>query len=191
MSTAEILKTHPELYVSVSRGPYFLREIGELRRQVWKRISECLPSQNWINEHDEHGYHWLVFRESVLVASARLCIHPNLSFLEEAPHLQDDISLSPDDLPIAGMNRLVVLPQARRLGIARFLDELRIQKAKDLGAKTILAAPFRRASALKALGFQTVTHCKPPHLVGAEPLPVMLYRLSPEGLAGDASKGAG
>jgi GNAT superfamily N-acetyltransferase len=62
------------------------------------------------------------------------------------------------------MNRLVVSNLYRHRGIGRLLDEARIQKAQEWGARTVIVAPIdieSRRRSLGLLGFEVL-----PDIVG-------------------------
>jgi GNAT superfamily N-acetyltransferase len=80
-----------------------------------------------------------------------MCIHDEQEESPDAPAFSK-IRLP---APVATINRLVVVPSARKFGLAKQLDERRIFAAKNGGAKCVVgtAAPARIA-ALERLGFR-------------------------------------
>lgn len=126
-----------------------------LRYEVWKVETTLLPSiqkQGLItDEHDAHARHWAVFDGHKMLAAARMCIHEVQEESPDAPAF----SKSRLPTPVATINRLVVVQSARKLGLAKQLDECRISAAKSDNAKCIVgtAAPVRIVG-LKRLGFQ-------------------------------------
>src|SRR5262249_29401823 len=119
-----------------------------LRVDVWQAEGVRIPDIELLNDrHDAHALHWGVSIGDRLVASARLCIH---SVLGEAP---DSALFTCADihLPVASMNRLVVLADHRGLGISRTLDQVRINRARQLGAKTIICTPVASRGRNRAL----------------------------------------
>jgi len=126
-----------------------------LRYSVWRAEGAVIhnPETELIADyHDQHASHWGVFDGDLLVAAARLCLHANL---HDAP---DGQMFTGADLPVpvASMNRLVVLKTHRGLGIGGRLDRVRIQKAKEWKARTVIIAPaytLARRQSLEGLGF--------------------------------------
>jgi GNAT superfamily N-acetyltransferase len=105
--------------------------------------------------HDDHAIHWGVFDGDQLVGAARLCLHDELA---EAP--DGEMFLNADiPSPVASMNRLVVLKSSRGQGIGGMLDQVRIQKAREWGARSIVITPVNvdsRKQSLRKLGFQVL-----------------------------------
>ena len=148
----------------VEKGFFSLREITNtewvprtfrLRYEVWNVETTLLPhiqKQGLItDEHEAHARHWAVFDGDEMVAAARMCIH---DVQEGSP---DASTFSPIPLltPVATINRLVVVPSARNLGLAKQLDECRIYAARSNRAKCIVAtAAPTRIAALQRLGFR-------------------------------------
>jgi len=126
-----------------------------LRYTVWQSEGAVIhqPEKGVIaDEHDEHATHWGVFDKDLLIGAARLCLH---SELRDAPDGEMFASRGLPS-PIASMNRLVVLRSYRGHGIGRQLDEIRIQKAKEWNARTIIVTPANivaRRQALERNGF--------------------------------------
>jgi GNAT superfamily N-acetyltransferase len=126
-----------------------------LRYAVWNDEAELtadVRAQKLItDDHDRHARHRAAFDGEEIVAAARMCVH---KVQEDSPDARafSKIRLA---MPVATINRLVVAPRARRLGIAKQLDECRISAAKHEGAKCVVgtAAPAR-IDALETLGFR-------------------------------------
>ena len=126
-----------------------------LRYTVWKSAgAEIISAETEMiaDYHDQHASHWGVFDGDLLVAAARLCLHAHL---HDAP---DGQMFAGTDLPVpvANMNRLVVLETHRRLGIGGQLDRVRIQRAKEWNARAVIIAPaytLARRQSLEGLGF--------------------------------------
>jgi GNAT superfamily N-acetyltransferase len=129
-----------------------------LRYTVWQSEGVAIQSsdESIADGHDEHATHWGVYDGNRLVASARLCLHDTLT---EVPDARMFIGTAIPS-PAASMNRLVVLKSHRGQGIARPLDEARIEKAGELGARTVIITPINvssRKQSLGNLGFQVLT----------------------------------
>jgi GNAT superfamily N-acetyltransferase len=130
-------------------------EIQRLRYRVWKAEDVTLYDETSgliADPHDDHALHWGVFDGERLVGAARLCIHDRQSDVPDAP-LFTNLALP---VPVASMNRLVVLQEYRGFGIGRALDERRVEAARNMGACAIVVGPvdrdFRPAQ-LQGLGF--------------------------------------
>lgn len=140
--------------------PEKINEIGKLRVECWKanlndnEIDEKLiKTSYWIDDGDKNAFHWVVCKHSMLIASARMSFHLEYKKLPWY-YAMKDYDLSGLKFPIASINRLVVKPEFRRLGIAKILDHHRINMAKELGATAIIAQPApNRVESLKKLGF--------------------------------------
>lgn len=105
------------------------------------------------DHHDDHAMHWGVFAGDQLVAAARLCLHDRLS---DAPDAEMFSSIS-IPAPIASLNRLIVHKSYRGRGLSDVLDRVRVQRANELHARAVIAAPVNVASrkeSLRAQGFQ-------------------------------------
>lgn len=126
-----------------------------LRYQVWAgetQLKANINSQGLISdEHDAHAQHWAVFVEGRLVAAARMCVHEQLCDTPDALAFSQVILPS----PIATINRLVVHPSARGLGLASKLDEYRINAARKAGARCVVGTAAKaRIPQLHRLGFE-------------------------------------
>lgn len=130
-----------------------------LRFTVWQSEGVAIhdPAHGVIaDHHDDHSTHWGIFVGGRLVAAARLCLHHNLT---DAPDAEMFMSV-PIPLPVASMNRLVVLKSYRGQRLGGTLDRVRIQRAKELGARTVIATPVNvesRKESLRMQGFQSVS----------------------------------
>ncbi len=140
--------------------PNDLEAIALLRATVWsnKLGHNCFSQGMWTDVHDFHSFHWGVFdAQDELIAAARLCIHEKVT---EFPDFSEIRQLTKElelPSPIGMMTRLVVSPNFEKMGIARQLDQIRIEKAQKLGAKTIiLQVPDYRRKSIEKLGFECV-----------------------------------
>ena len=90
-----------------------------------------------------------------LVASARSCVHHEQSDVPDA-YYYTALKLPKS---VASINRLVVDRAWRNLGIARALDLVRLEAAKDSGAECVVCATSGpRITALGKLGFCLTSH---------------------------------
>ena len=127
-----------------------------LRFEVWSAEGVALTHLKEHKIHDEldaQAFHWGAFVENDMVASARLTVHQSLN---DAPdgYLFHTIELP---TPVANLSRMVVGAQFRRLGVARAIDELRIRRAREMGAKVVIGSPVKTIPTLerlKSYGFQ-------------------------------------
>jgi GNAT superfamily N-acetyltransferase len=132
-----------------------IAECQRLRYKIWSAegVEIINPEAGTIaDSHDDHAMHWGVFDGARLVAAARLCLHQTLA---EAPDGELFAGLE-IPTPIASMNRLVVTKSHRGRGIAKNLDQIRIQQARVLEAQTVIIAPvnfWSRKRSLEAQGF--------------------------------------
>jgi len=140
--------------------PTLINEIGELRVIAWRTEKGIAPDifsqRTWLDEYDEIALHWIMLKEKFLMASARISIHPELSEIPWADNTTVyDMSFLKS--PVASINRLVVHPDFRGRGLTRYLDRIRIDTAKKMGVKTIIAEPVLiRINSLIDLGFKYV-----------------------------------
>ena len=137
--------------------PSDLAKIHELRQSVWQSEPELfdyykVDPSTLRDDHDGHGYHWIITVKGSVVAAARLCIHADageLPYQQGFSHLITDIPR-----PIASLNRMVVHPSMRRQGVTRPLTEARIAAARAKGARSmIVEAVPNRLQPLLDLGF--------------------------------------
>jgi GNAT superfamily N-acetyltransferase len=130
-----------------------------LRYTVWRSegvIIHHSEKEAIADYHDKHAIHWGFFDGNQLVGAARLCLHDELA---EAPDAEMFLSVDIPS-PVASMNRLVVLQGYRGQGIGRLLDQVRIRKAREMGARTVIATPVKaiaREQSLAELGFQALS----------------------------------
>jgi GNAT superfamily N-acetyltransferase len=118
-----------------------LLRIQDLRRRAWSangEIPDFIARQDILNdEHDVHGMHWTILQGDRPIAAARLCVHEN-------------VALSPDPEayegyegqilgPVASMTRLVVDPDFRRRNLSKAMDNIRLDKAKELQCRSVVS----------------------------------------------------
>ena len=133
---AALAETYTAQCVSVVDGDT-LAEIGRLRIAAWEADGSRpafapASDDSWIDPHDEHAHHWVIRWRDTIVASARMCIH---STLQEMPDCECLVGLEGAILlAAASLNRLVVHPSFRGMHLGPRFDQVRIAKAKQLGA---------------------------------------------------------
>ena len=135
-----------------------LNLIGKLRYKVWEEEgsinAEAFPNRSWVDELDKCGKHWVVKDSSgEFIAAARLTVHETLDDdYRDVQLWKRSGKILP--LPTCDLGRLVVLNAFRGRGIAQNLNKIRIQYARDLGAKSIMVtASEGNARLLRKLGF--------------------------------------
>jgi predicted GNAT family N-acyltransferase len=128
---------------------------------VWEEENaidpELFPNRCWVDSLDEEARHWVVEDETgAWVAAARMTLHTTLDddsrdvqvWRRAGKHLP---------LPTVDLGRLVVLAAHRRKGLAQLLITKRIQTARDMGARSVMAtASAGSAGVLKKLGFEDI-----------------------------------
>jgi GNAT superfamily N-acetyltransferase len=133
-----------------------MHEAQRLRHTVWQSEGvELYSSEDEViaDSHDDHAIHWGVFDDQMLVGTARLCIHESVA---KAPDGEMFVGVD-IPTPVASMNRLVVLKSHRGLGVGRLLDDLRIAKARDVGANAVIGTPANveaRRRSMERRGFR-------------------------------------
>lgn len=125
-------------------------EIGLLRLAVWREetaVEETLfPDGRWIEPLDAAARHWIALDDHVVVGAARLTLH---SSLEDNPDGYLWLRAGREvPVPAAHLCKLVVLRSARGAGIGRRLNQLRIDAARAMGAKSILVTASETNSRL-------------------------------------------
>src|SRR5262249_4286858 len=142
-------------------GTEFLAEIGNLRHQVWTYEQVAIPdfqhcrSNCWIEDLDfnPNTRHVAVFDGDRIIAAARISIHETFSSIPDAAFMGDLAERFV--FPVASLNRMVVHPRYRHLGIGGAMDRKRLKIAKDLGARyaVAVAVGMSRCETLKKLEF--------------------------------------
>ncbi|MDQ6963273.1 MAG: GNAT family N-acetyltransferase [Mariprofundaceae bacterium] len=145
-----------DLTFQQTTDPTQFDDIAALRADIWQCEGFTIQSLNkkgqWFDELDAVAIHWVIFYQQKLIAAARLSLHLHVKEIPYA-YLFSNHDL-PLTSPFALLSRLVVSKPMRRRGIAKNLDQLRIQEAQKHRANhsIVLAAPHR-VNALKKLGF--------------------------------------
>jgi GNAT superfamily N-acetyltransferase len=120
-------------HISVVEGTLsssLLETIGRLRIRAWDANGERpahAPATGsiWLDHHDDTAEHYVVERDGIVVAAARVSLHDREGDLPDA-----EITAGYTERlkwPVASINRLVVAPEVRRHGLACALDVKRIE----------------------------------------------------------------
>ena len=143
--------------------PDRMDEIGVLRVRAWINEPGADPiffsKRTWIEPLDQTAYHWVITRNDVIVAAARMNIHETI---ETAPYSfllpKNERRFQFENQRIASFSRMVIDPQFRGNGFAEKLDRARIRMAENKNVDVIVASTQLnfRIRALTKLGFSTV-----------------------------------
>ncbi|RCR67769.1 GNAT family N-acetyltransferase [Larkinella punicea] len=143
--------------------PDRMDEIGVLRVRAWINEPGANPlffsNRTWIEPLDQTAYHWVITRNGVIVAAARMNIHETI---ETAPYSfllpKNESRFRFENQTIASFSRMVIDPLFRGNGFAEQLDRARIRMAEKKNVDVIVASTQLnfRIRALTKLGFSTV-----------------------------------
>jgi GNAT superfamily N-acetyltransferase len=136
------ISTSSEIY-----KPFLVQDQDTLNQILYKlRIETWLPMgvfkegelkpEDFVDEHENHAYHWAIKKDNRVIAAARMCVHNSLADIPDA-NLFKNINKELK-IPIASFNRLVVTPDFQKNGLSKLLDHIRVQKALELKCKTIV-----------------------------------------------------
>jgi GNAT superfamily N-acetyltransferase len=141
----------PQVTIRRIESPEDIAASQALRFRVWSEQEgvELKNEESGLiaDELDATAYHWGAFEDDKLIGSARLSVHHELVSIPDI-ELYAGLSIP---LPTASLNRLVVEQAIRGKGIARMLDEHRIQFARNFPVKSIIVAPVNRKSRVDSL----------------------------------------
>jgi GNAT superfamily N-acetyltransferase len=125
--------------------PDRIMEIGRFRIQGWKDEKGIDPDffskDVWLDELDQNANHWIITHEQRIVAAARLSFHASLYDVPYASYLKASHWSRFENKRIASINRLVVHPEYRGLGLSSLLDQIRIERAIAQQADIMIAFP--------------------------------------------------
>lgn len=136
-----------------------LEEIGKLRVRAWvTEVPEASGLVVWLDDLDKRARHWVIHKDGRLVAAGRLSVHHTLKDLPDAECIAEGVlELLP--APIASLNRLVVDPAFRGLGLARRLHVALVRVAVELRCRSVVAVTSsgqRMIDLLQSDGFRIV-----------------------------------
>ena len=131
--------------------------VGKLRVAAWATELPSPPAQqSWLDDYDLVARHWAFLCDGLPVASGRMTVHSTLS---EVPASEDFVGLFANQLPtpIASLNRVVVEPRYRGLGLGPTLVEVRLRAAEEMGCGSAVASTVsgeRWVAQLTSRGFR-------------------------------------
>lgn len=139
--------------------PDELDRVVQLRHSVWlhKLDGSDANIPDWLtrDRFDATSTHWGVFSGDELIGAARASLIPSANVLrqhEMYQNLTDDLPF-----PLSIIERLVISPDAREMGLALRLDAIRIAYSARMGARAVIGAfPPYRIKGLQTLGFETI-----------------------------------
>jgi GNAT superfamily N-acetyltransferase len=134
-----------------------MKEIGALRLEVWRgetTVNESLfPTGLWIEPLDSLARHWIARAESKIIAAARLTVHLTLEENPDGPWWIEHGLQVP--LPVANFCKLVVHKNYRGRGLGHAFDRIRLEAAREMGARSIIVtASEKNSKLLMELGFE-------------------------------------
>jgi hypothetical protein len=134
-----------------------LERIFALRVTAWRtKINIPCSTTSWRDSYDATGRHWAIMIAGGPVAAARLTVHNHPNEVPNVEVYGGAISNLPS--PTCSLNRCVVHPNFRRLGLSRKLDKVRVLTAVQLGCRSIVGtvSDSTRAKALESCRFTRI-----------------------------------
>ena len=143
------------LVLSEVSDRHILDSVFALRVTAWRAKVEVPPEIiQWSDDFDATARHWAVLLEGKVVAAARLSVHAEITDVPDAEGYHGVVDLLP---PLIGsLNRCVVHPDFRGLGLSEVLDQARINAARKSVCRSLVvcADDDLRAAKLAAEGFE-------------------------------------
>ncbi|MPR35324.1 GNAT family N-acetyltransferase [Salmonirosea aquatica] len=137
--------------------PNQMTEIGKFRIRGWKNESGVNPDffakDLWLDEIDRFSHHWVATVNQTIVAVSRLSFHDSLSDVPYANLLKPEHRPYFENRRIASINRLVVAPEYRGMGLAGQMDRIRIECATRQADVMIAFPQLSRIESLQRKGF--------------------------------------
>ena len=156
----------------------YLDAVAELRSMAWANVSPSTSrSDCWKDTLDILGLHFLVMKDSELVAAARMHIFSDWNRFRT--DWFNGVTIQPT-APFAYLSCLVVHPnyQTKRLGT--WLDQRRLERATSLGARSALCdVPDYRVEHMKRLGFAVVSRPQPSNRIQNVEFTIVYCQLFP------------
>ena len=174
--------THLELREIAVTDWEMIQRIGELRVRAWRTVvPQAVEMTVWLDDFDRTARHWAFLRDGEPVAAARLSVHKAIEEVPD-PESYTGVFRNPPPAPIASLNRLVVDPAVRGMGLSEKLDLIRLAAAEAMGCKCVVgatAAGERRVRQMLKWGFVVVGEGKrclnPPLCYMPPPLVLICY----------------
>jgi len=149
--------TSKGLEITEVRYPNQMMEIGKFRIRGWKNEKGVNPDffakDVWLDDLDRHARHWIATVDHTIVAVSRLSFHESLSDVPYAHLLKPEHRAFFENRRLASINRLVVAPEYRGLGLAGQMDRIRIECAARQAEVMIAFPQLSRIESLKKKGF--------------------------------------
>lgn len=170
-TTPKIMKEWPSTGTSAFlltklEHPERLAEMGALRVAAWKEeqgiSQDFFANAAWIDDDDQKAHHWIITKDNIIVAAARMSFHKEYKTVPHADLFDENELGNLNAGPFASLNRLVVAPAFRGHGFSAWLDKARINYAEANGVKLIIAQPIAsRIKPLEDLGFIYIGKIRP------------------------------
>jgi len=139
-------------------------EIGSLRVRAWRNEPAVdktyFARPTLIESLDKKSQHWVITKDDIVVAAARMSFHTDMETVPYAPLLPPECWAQFANKAIASFNRMVVDPRFRGQGLANALDQVRVEQARRANMDVIVGATqlTYRVESLRKLGF--TYHCE-------------------------------
>lgn len=124
-----------------------LEQLGLLRMNAWT-ADDRVPlgfqkGKPWLDNDIEklpQTTHVIVYTEdgSRIAASSRMTLCTTHDDVPDAAYYRQAGFLDELPAPLVSLNRLVTHPDCQKLGLGSFLDRARIQRAAEIGAKSVV-----------------------------------------------------
>ncbi len=161
----------------------FMREVGQLRYKVWfdqgLDMSNSGDSNSMLDANDDNAIIWAVYHDGIMVGTARLNLFDDLA---ESPtaYMHSELSCP---APVATLTRLVLLEGCRGKNLGKLFDQIRLQQARILNAKTaFLMCPPWRVAPLERIGYKCLGKATPSKLWPDANWMIMMLDLSRKSL---------
>jgi GNAT superfamily N-acetyltransferase len=129
-----------------------MEEVYELRVRAWAFHQPLFSSAGgrWTDAYDEVAAHFVITKESDVVAAARYTIHDRAT---DGPDGEVYVGVGTEHVlpPIAVISRLVVCPRHSKRGLSDFLDNVRIEHARQRGCRSVLVCTSSGSARLRQL----------------------------------------
>ncbi len=144
-----------------------LAAVYRLRVLAWcTQVALPEAMTEWTDDFDAVARHWAFLHQGQPVAAGRVSVHGALADIPDA-ECYEGVFATPPPAPIASLNRLIVHPDWRGLGLPRALDAVRVLAAEQMGARCVVGATGsvsenrKRIEQLADSGFEVIGECRP------------------------------